>query len=210
VTAETLDTIRSERRLLVERLRSLSDQEWDAPSLCEGWTVRHVLGHLVTPFSVSAPAMAMEVARRRSIGAAMDAVARRLADERSTDELLGTLDENAGSTFRPPGLPLEAPLTDIVVHSADIRWALGDPKSDWGQPDRLRPSLDFVTRDRRIRLLAPVRVDGLSLQPDDQDWHHGNGGAAVRGPSLAILVGLLGRPAAKTELSGEGVARLGQ
>jgi hypothetical protein len=32
--------IDDQRRRLVELLEDLSDEEWEHPSLCEGWTVR--------------------------------------------------------------------------------------------------------------------------------------------------------------------------
>ena len=201
----TIDTIRAERLLLVERLRGLPAGDWDRPSLCEGWTVRHVVGHLVTPFTVSAPAMAVEVTRHRSIGKAMDSAARRIGGSREPAEMLATLEANATSSFRPPGMPLEAPLTDVVAHSADIRWALGDGTDDWGSPERLAPSLRFLTSVRAIAgLVPPGRLRGVSLEADDQDWRHGEG-AVVRGPSLALVMAILGRRAASDVLEGEGV-----
>lgn len=204
----TAATIREERLLLAERLQPLSDSDWERPSLCAGWTIRHVLAHLVTPFVVSAPAMVVAVTRHRSIGRAMDGAARRIAAQRAPEELLSILQANASSTFRPPGLPLGAPLTDAVAHSADIRWALGDPPADWASPARLRPVLDFLTGARaRAGFVPPGRLRGVALVAEDQDWRHG-AGAVVRGPSLALALAVLGRAAAIPHVSGEGVALL--
>lgn len=36
----------AERTELVELLRSLTPAQWGAPSLCEGWSVRDLAGHL--------------------------------------------------------------------------------------------------------------------------------------------------------------------
>ncbi len=36
----------AERAELVELLRSLTPAQWDSPSLCDGWSVRDVAGHL--------------------------------------------------------------------------------------------------------------------------------------------------------------------
>ncbi|MDQ3612427.1 MAG: maleylpyruvate isomerase family mycothiol-dependent enzyme [Actinomycetota bacterium] len=205
-----VETIRQERLLLVERLRALSESQWDEPSLCAGWTIRHVLAHLVTPFSVSAPAMALAVSRHRSIGRAMDSAAQRLATQRTPEELLSVLEAKAGSTFRPPGMPLEAPLTDVVCHGADIRWALGEPVADWSDPARLRPVLDFLTGPRARAGFVPAgRLRGLALVATDQQWRRGQG-VEVRGPSLALAMAMLGRDAALTVLSGEGVVLLAQ
>lgn len=204
----TIGPIRDERLRLVDRLRGLADEDWDRPSLCAGWTVRHVLAHLVTPYTVSVPAMALAVGRHRSIDRAMDAAARRIAEEREPDDLLSVLEANASSGFHPPGLPLAASLTDAVVHSADIRWGLGDPHEDWAAPDRLGPVLDFLTSPRALAgFVPPGRLRGLTLRADDVPWERGSG-PEVRGPALLLAMGILGREQALPGLAGEGVTRL--
>lgn len=138
---------------------------------------------------------------QRSIGGAMDATARRIAAEREPGDLLSTLEANASSTFRPPGMPPAAPLTDAVAHGADIRWALGDPAADWSSPSRLLPVLDFLTSPpARAGFVPPGRLRGMTLVVEDQDWRHGEG-AVVRGASLAVVMGVLGRGAAAPHLS---------
>lgn len=204
-----LTTIRQERLALVERLRDLPAEDWDRPSLCVGWRIRDVLAHLTTPYLVSVPAMAAEFVRQRSVSRAMDAVARRIGNEHPTDELLSVLEANADTPFRPPGLPLNAPLTDAIAHSADIRWALGDPVADWStDPTRVRPVLEFLTGPRALTgFVRPGRVRGLALVADDCDWSSGRG-AEVRGPGLLLALGILGRAPAIDRLTGEGVVRL--
>ena len=204
-----LTTIRQERLALVERLRDLPAEDWDRPSLCAGWRVRDVLAHLTTPYLVSVPAMTTQFVRHRGVSRAMDAVARRLADEHPSAELLGVLEANAGTPFRPPGLPLNAPLTDAIAHSADMRWALGDPVADWSDdPTRIAPVLDFLTGPLALTgFVRPGRVRGLALVADDSDWRSGRG-AEVRGPGLLLALGILGRAPAIDRLTGEGVARL--
>ena len=39
-------TIHAERQALVDDLRSLDQKAWDSASLCEGWSVRDVVGHI--------------------------------------------------------------------------------------------------------------------------------------------------------------------
>lgn len=201
------ETIRSERLGLVERLSGLSPEQWETPSLCEGWTVRHVLAHLVTPFVVSTPQILVEVVRGRGFDGAMDRTAHRIA-ERSTSDLLALLEQNAASTFHPPGQPLNAPLTDIVVHGADIRWVLDDNRQDWGEPLRLRPVLDYLVSSKARGALVPRRrLQAVRLVADDQDWAHGEG-LEVAGSSLALAMGVLGRRAALPLLSGAGTHAL--
>ena len=199
--------LRHERLGLVARLSELSPAEWETPSLCQGWSVRHVVAHLVTPFAIRPAQMAVRVAKARGLSGAMDAVARELAGT-PTQALIALLEEHAGSTFRPPGLPLAAPLTDAVIHGADIRWVLGDGTGDWADAERLRPVLDFLVSSRALAGFMPrKRTRGLLLIAQDQDWRSGSGDE-VRGTSLALALGLLGRAAALPLLDGIGVPAL--
>lgn len=199
--------LRDERLGLAARLSALSPSEWETPSLCTGWSVRHVVAHLVTPFAVRPAQMAVRVARACGLSGAMDAVARELA-EKPTGVLVALLEEHAGSTFHPPGLTLAAPLTDAVVHGADIRWVLGDDRKDWADAQRLRPVLDFlVSRRASAGFMPRKRTRGLLLIAEDQDWRSG-AGDEVRGTSLALALGLMGRAVALPLLEGKGVAAL--
>lgn len=202
-----MHALEQERRRLAADLRGLTDAQWSTASLCAGWTVHHVLAHLCTALLVRPDVIARRAVRHRSVAAAMDVTARELA-QRDPVDLLDVLEQRASSTFRPPGLPLAAPLTDAVAHGADIRWALSTDRTDGAPPARLLPALRFVTGPRaRIAFVPHGRLTGLRLETTDLDWSHGVG-APVRGPALAVLMGVLGRPAARTELHGDGVARL--
>lgn len=202
-----LATLAAERRRLVSDLRGLTDEQWQTPSLCAGWTVHHVLAHLTTPFVVSPQLMATRVLRHRGIGAAMDATARDLA-RRDPQELLDVLEAHAEHSGRPPGLPLAAPLTDVVAHGADVRWALWPDRADTGDPQRLQPVLRFLCGPRAAAgFVPPGRTKGLRLEATDLPWTHGTG-APVRGPALPLALGILGRRAARDQLHGDGVALL--
>jgi uncharacterized protein (TIGR03083 family) len=202
-----LPLIADERRLLLDRLAGLTPQQWATPSLCEGWTVHHVLAHLVQPFLVSKAELAVAVVRYGGIGAAMHRTALRLA-ERPTEELLAVLERNVSTPFHPPALPYAAPLTDVVAHGCDIRWVLDDDRGYWADPQRLRPVLDFLVGPRALIGFLPLgRLRGLRLSATDLDWAHGRG-EAVRGPALALVMAVLGRPAAGPQLVGPGAIRL--
>lgn len=205
--SDELDEITAERLRLVSRLRSLPESDWDTQSLCELWTVRQVVAHLVTPFLVSTGAMALAMLRHRGISAAMNSKAQQIG-ARPPTELLEVLERNASSAFHPPGATLVAPLTDIVVHSADIRWVIGDERADWADPQRLSPILDFVVSPQARRgFVPPDRIKGLRFVADDLDWQHGTG-VEVRGSGLAIATAILGRSAAWPLLMGDGAVIL--
>lgn len=201
------DILRAERLTTVRRFRAHDDEDWERPSLCAGWRTREVLAHLVTPFAVSLPRMALSMLRHLGPAGAMDAWARSIA-QRPVDELLDVLEAHAGSTFRPPGLPLEAPLTDVLVHTVDVRWALEDsPGVDHVDPAHVLPSLRFLTTTKAVGVFLPRgRLDGVRLVADDVDFAHGSGDV-VTGPALALAAGACGRAPALALLDGPGVER---
>lgn len=198
--------LRAERLGAVRRLRPLDDDAWSRPSLCAGWRTREVLAHLVTPFEVSLPRMVVSMVRHRGPAGAMDAWARTLA-RRPAGELLDVLEVNAASTFHPPGLPLAAPLTDVLVHTLDVRWALGPPAVDHVEPEHVVPALEFLTTPRAVGVFVPRgRLDGVRLEADDVDFAHGSG-AVVTGPALALAAAACGRAPAYDLLDGPGLDR---
>lgn len=109
-------------------------------SLCEGWRVKVILAHLITSLVVSPTQMAFRVLHAGGISQAMNAVAVELG-QRDPQELMDILRKHAFFTCKPPGLPASAPLADVVVHTADIRWALTDDRTDQGEVSRLEESL---------------------------------------------------------------------
>ena len=97
-------------------------------------------------------------------------------------------------------------LTDISVHTRDIARPLGldvsAPLSTW------KVVLTFLTSPMASRGFVPKgRTNGLRVLATDQEWSYGDG-AEVQGPSEALALALLGRGAAFSDLSGEGVTLL--
>ncbi len=63
-TSETTRTLaQQERADLAALLRSLTPEQWDAPSLCAGWRVRDVVAHVVSYEGLSAVALARRFAK---------------------------------------------------------------------------------------------------------------------------------------------------
>ncbi|WP_433800814.1 maleylpyruvate isomerase family mycothiol-dependent enzyme [Actinomycetospora sp. CA-084318] len=201
------DILRTERLTAVRRFRALDGEDWERPSLCAGWRTREVLAHMVTPFEVSLPRMALSMVRHRGPAGAMDVWARSLA-QRDVAELVDVLEANAGSRFHAPGLPLAASLTDVLVHTVDVLWALaGHAAVDHVHPAHVRPSLEFLTTPRAVGPFLPRgRLDGVRLEATDVDLVHGDGDP-ISGPALALVAGACGRAPAYDLLDGPGVAR---
>ncbi|MBM2623191.1 maleylpyruvate isomerase family mycothiol-dependent enzyme [Actinoplanes sp. LDG1-06] len=204
------NAIAGERRHIADLLESLSPAQLDTPSLCDGWSVRAVAGHLVA--AVDAPGGLMFSAILRS-GLRIHRANARLAlaiAERPVAELAGSLRAHAGNPFRPPIVGYPGQLTDLQVHGQDMRRPLGLPH---GLPlDHLRMSLDFLTGGRAVGFTPRRRLAGLRLEATDLDWTFGDG-ALLSGPAEALMMAMTGRASVLGEIDGPGVrvlaARLG-
>ncbi|WP_299441709.1 maleylpyruvate isomerase family mycothiol-dependent enzyme [uncultured Phycicoccus sp.] len=194
-------------------LESLSTDQWDRPSLCDGWTVRHVAAHLTLQeqsfgdllgFVARHPRMW----RNLTLNATIRESAVIQAAELTTDEIIRRIRAGVGSRRHNAFVtPLEK-LTDVLVHSQDMAVPLGIDLA-------MRPDAGAQagTRrwDTRRTWLASVNrrlpLDGIALVATDADWRRGEGSEAS-GPMGAILLLLTGRPAALDRLSGEGAEAL--
>lgn len=197
----------SERLHLADELDELSATEWEHPSRCAGWSNHVVAAHLNLPWAVRPPAFAVGLVRARgSIDRAMDRFGRDLARRLGPDECVELLRTNAASRTTPPGLGVEAPLTDVIVHGADILRPLG--RSRAVSPDALRAALTFVTSRKASIGFGARSLDGFSVEATDIDLRLGAGGPVVAGPAMALCGALLGRGDHLDELSGDGVPLL--
>jgi uncharacterized protein (TIGR03083 family) len=199
---DTFDLIADERRNLAGTLAGLTGAQWQAPSRCDGWRTRDVLAHLVFPFEVSVPSLVVRMAKARLDFNRMSDTAAR-DDRRSPAELLAVYRANVTSRFTPPGAGPEAPLTDTVVHGADILAPLGVPHTVTSEA--LATVLGFVVSKTATRgFVARARVAGLCFTATDLDRSWGSG-PVVRGPAVPLASAICGRTAAVDDLDGGGL-----
>jgi len=203
--ADPWPLIHTEREALAGDLATLTDEQWATPSLCAGWSVRDVLGHMTSTAKMTPPAflMAMAGAGFRFNTMAARGVARETAG--TPAEGLAEFRRYSQATSHPPG-PINTWLSETVVHATDIRRPLGLTR-DYPEPTLVRTA-DFVKVTNPL-LGARRRIEGLSLHATDADWASGSG-PDVSGPLLSLIMAMTGRQAALAELSGEGVAILGE
>lgn len=202
---ELFSLIAGERRRAADLFDQLDEEQLGVQSLCTAWTVHDVAGHLVAPFCVSIPRFALGLVFAGGFDKYSVKVARKLG-QKPIGMLTALLRKNAESHFTPPGNGPMAPLTDISVHTRDVARPLGldvsAPLSTW------KVVLTFLTSPTASRGFVPKgRTSGLHVRATDQDWSCGDG-AEVQGPSEALALAILGRPAAYNDLSGDGVALL--
>jgi uncharacterized protein (TIGR03083 family) len=198
------DSITAERRELAAMLAGLSAEQWDAPTLCDGWTVRHVVAHLTMPFRYSAPVFVLKLALAGGRFQRMsDAVARRDA-ARPAAELIAAVRDNAEHPWKPPGGGYEGALVHDVIHTLDITSPL---RIEHPFPaGSLRTVLDAVSAPKARRFFG-ARADGVELRATDLDWANGHG-APLLGQARDLALLLTGRRVPPGALSGEGAARI--
>ena len=185
---------------LVAALQSLDDHSWRTPSLCDGWTVRDAVVHLLMPYELSFPRFLIGLARA---GFSFDGLADQWArdDPRSPGDALVTLAGTPQRRFAVPGAPPEAPLSHLVIHTEDIVRPLG--LGHRPGPAAARVVLDQTTSPRFRKSLPAGLLDGLAYRATDVDWRFGDG-AEVLGTASALITTLAGRTAAIDELHGPG------
>lgn len=193
----------ADRLVVAEVLDSLTEEQWRADLLCEGWTVRQVAAHLLQPFVVGFGRFLVTAIRYRGdTDRTVDHFARRLAT-RPPDEIIATLRAHADDEVDPPrGGPM-GQLADTAIHLRDIARPLGlaadVPREDWVA------LLDYATSPGVAPALVPEgRLEGLSLRATDADRAHGHG-PEVAGLVEALVMAAAGRPAALADLEGAGV-----
>lgn len=188
-----------ERRDIVVMLRTLSNDEWAAPSLCAGWRVRDVAAHLCAD-ALSPLAYGGMLVRR---GFAADRLNNDLVDQSRSwpaDRIIATLESTVGKGTLAAVMPTVV-LADLVVHHQDMLRPLG--RSRVVPPDRLLATLKHPDPFANPR----KRTHGLRFVATDIDWQHGSG-PEIRGPGEALALAVAGRPAALADLSGPGLTDL--
>ena len=133
----------AELQRLHDALATLPVSAWDGPSLCEGWTLRHVIAHLTMPARYDAEAYGRELA---ADGFDFTKMSDRLAERdsgRRPSELLTDLSSETLAGFAMPGGGVIGSLSHTVIHGLDatIPSGLGSTASD----EALAAVLDNLT-----------------------------------------------------------------
>ncbi len=193
---DKLSLLQAEQQELIALCKSLTLQEWNAPSLCEGWSVRDVVAHLIggqqdlITYFTSMPGKAnqKQVDRRRNL---------------SSDELIRQLEESTSK----PGFIVKAAATlyiyDTWVHQQDIRWPLHKDRPQ--DPQRVLSVLNMMGKSAAKKLTERNQ----KLIATDIEWQLGEGRDEIKGPAEALAMFLAGRRKAALErLSGPGADKL--
>ena len=194
-----------ERLALCSILERLKPEEWDVPSLCDGWAVRDVVGHLTLATHETVRDMVVGMIKARG---SFDRMTRDTAINRAKQfepaELIEQIRATAESTRRAPMSSPHDPLLDIMVHTQDITRPL--ERSYVPNPERVDLALDHAVTSRWYG--GAKRFAMVTLEATDTTWTAGSGDQPVAGPAVDLLLMATGRVAGFDGLSGPGVATL--
>lgn len=193
----------AERTEMSEVLAGLRPEQWDAPTLCEGWRVREVIAHTTLPFRTSMGRMVVDLARARGdFNRMADRRARRDAAAIPAELLLAQLRQNLAHPWTPPGGGAAGALSHDVIHGLDITVALGLGRVV--PPERL----GLVLEGMRPRNVAYFGTDltGVRLEATDLEWSYGTG-EPLRGRAQELLLVICGRRLPAGHLEGPAADR---
>jgi uncharacterized protein (TIGR03083 family) len=195
--------IHEQRNKLGDLLESLSDAEWETPSLCQGWRVRDVVAHCIQTHLVTQWGLVGDwIGSGFSLKARNDrGVARRRS--KSPSELLGEYRATAGRSSAPPG-QVTYSLIEAVIHGEDIARPTGRRVD---VAPRSLVTVAEIARGTDPILGGKRRSAGLTLRATDVAWSAGDG-PEVTGPLASIILAITGRPAGLDDLSGQGLDTL--
>jgi uncharacterized protein (TIGR03083 family) len=197
--------IASERRSLANLLEQLTDEQWEAPSLCAGWRVRDVAAHIeMVPTAPGLMAMARGAVQAHGNFNRLNHDLAVHHARRPTADLVAELRRNADSRRLPSVTSVSNLAFDILVHGQDIAIPLG--------VTRPMPTDAATAGAARVWAMgwpfwARRRLRGYRLTATNANWSAG-AGAEIHGPIDALLLLLTGRPAALTRLTGDGAQAL--
>jgi uncharacterized protein (TIGR03083 family) len=200
---KTWAMIHTERTAVADMIAELSPEQLEQPSLCEGWTVGMMAGHIVNA-AEQTPGNFLRgmLSNGFRFNTYMDRATRARAGL-PRDEIVSRLRQRTTTTNKPPA-PAMAMLGEIVVHGEDIRQPLGIKRDV--PHDTLNACLDMYER-ASFPVGGKKRIDGLRLVATDTGWSHGSG-PEVSGPAASLLLAMTGRQAGLDALEGDGVTTL--
>lgn len=192
--------IHAERAEFADFIATLTPEQLDAPSLCGGWRVRDVVGHMLSGAHTSPGTFFPGLI---GSGFRFNAYAQKGVDRYrggTAAELAENMRATTTMTNHPPG-PAVAMLGEMIVHGEDIRRPLGAAHSY--RADHVAAVGDFY-KTSNLLLGSKKRIVGLTIRASDSDWSTGSGPEVV-GAGASLLSAMTGRKAAVADLKGDGL-----
>ncbi|MGH9107059.1 MAG: maleylpyruvate isomerase family mycothiol-dependent enzyme [Acidimicrobiales bacterium] len=173
---------------LADLLAGSPTEVWDAPSLCEGWQVRHVISHVTMPARLTPEDFGAEMA---ASGGDFTVLSNTVASRDASLPLADHLDALRAPLlheWQPPGGGEAAALGHAVIHSLDVTIPLDC------EPVAPKEAVLAVLGQLTSANGGWFGVDlaGIRLEATDTDWSWGNGNT-LRADSGCLVALLSGR-----------------
>ena len=198
---ETWAVVDTHRATTIGILDRLDGAGWATPSLCEGWTVREVAGHL-TMIGLTRGALARVAVRHLGpTNRLIRESARDLARRNGPNEIVDQLRAIVGQRATMPGLGVDDLLVDVLAHLHDIAVPLGlTPEVPM---DDLAAATEHAAgyRGRTAKVFRQLPWPEHRLVATDHDWTHGQG-PEIRGSMRDLFLLVTGRVARADALTG--------
>ncbi len=190
----------AERAALYDDIKDLTDEQWATMTVCDPWTVRHLVAHLTALGNQTAPNFFKGL-----ITSGFDFgkfVSKDLVkyNQGSNADVLAGFAKTVENPKSPPG-PKYVSLGELIVHGDDIRRAVGIESS---HPAEHLAALAEMYKKTGKPLNGKSRVVGLSLRATDVNWSSGEG-PEVAGPAADLIRAMTGRSDGLANCAGDGV-----
>lgn len=201
--------VRTELTTLSDFLHTLEPADWEHDTLCEGWKVRHVVGHLVSGYSIPLPKALWSLAKDYHFNFPRGAheISTAMGDTHTPTELLADFDKYT-KRAKYIGVASVPPMSEHFIDHRIHQWDIQVPmqRDVPVEEYRLRAALDTIARARGLTGLPPgaKNARGLKLTATDIDWTYGEG-PEVKGDARSLIMALGSRPWGLEGLTGEGV-----
>lgn len=198
---EYWDAVRLMRFSLADFLHTLTAKDWDRASLCVGWRIRDVAGHLSLVSTITTGEMVAAAPRAAFNPNRINTLLARRYGSLEPAVIIARIREGAPDRRTARVLDIRNSLFDLIVHSQDI--ALPLDRQFEVPVEYCRIGLERVWQ-MGWPFRARTRLGHLRLTATDTAWAAGTG-PQVNGTALALLLLLTGRDeAAAPMLHGPG------
>ena len=184
-----------------ELVQSLSDEQFQASSRCDGWSNADVAAHVIGQFTdvvnlrldgLGTPEVTQRQVEERRGRSQAELAEELAAGAKLGADLLAAFDDEAwngpapGGTANSLGFGVEALWYDAYLHADDIRSALGQPAP---RSAALNGSVSHIAQSLSDRSFEPVtlRLDGVDEFPVS------GGGRPISGDAHAFVLAATGR-----------------
>jgi uncharacterized protein (TIGR03083 family) len=191
-------------------LHELSPDEFDTPSLCDGWRVRDVIGHMSYGHTTSMPTILAGLLKYRfNPTKGSFELSKEFGSSHTPEELVEFWDTEMIAKHSRKGIAKTIKYTeaylDHFIHNQDMRRPL--ERSREIEAERLTAAMDLLPGIKTPLFATKGKAEGLQLHATDIDHTVGTG-PVVEGSAEASVMAIAGRAVALDELSGDGLSRL--